>query len=75
MHLHLGGHLSWYVANKRTNLELELSEPVRLIDLLLKLGVPPSEIAVATRNKSVVPLEIVVTDNDRIELFPPVGGG
>ncbi|MDE3092045.1 MAG: MoaD/ThiS family protein [Chloroflexota bacterium] len=76
MRLHLGGHLSWYDPQKRSWLDIRLSEPTRLSALLDRLGVPVAEIAVAAVNGAAVALEDArVTDSDRVELFPPVGGG
>jgi len=74
--LHLGGHLSWYDSQKRSWLEIRLSEPTSLLVLLEHLRVPVAEIAIATVNRTAVTLEDArVTDADRVELFPPVGGG
>ncbi len=76
MHLHLAGHLAWYDTQKRSRLIIQLAEPVGLSDLLRDLGIPIAEIAVATVNGVVVELETArVSNTDRVELFPPVGGG
>ncbi len=77
MHLHLGGHLNWYVPEKRAWLEVQLSEPTTLAAVLQKLGVPVAEIAVgAVNGAAILSFENVrVTDADKVELFPPVGGG
>lgn len=76
MRLHLGGHLSWYDAQKRAWLEVHLAEPISLLALLQQLGVPSAEVAVVAVNGAAVALEEArVSDGDRVELFPPVGGG
>lgn len=76
MRLHLGGHLSWFDPQKRSNLEIQLTQPRQLTDLLQELGVPIAEIAVAAVNGQAVALEDArVSDDDRVELYPPVGGG
>jgi sulfur carrier protein ThiS len=76
MQLHLAGHLAWYDPQKRARLEVRLSEPIGLVALLQQLGVPPAEIAIAAINGKAVALEDTrVSDSDRVELFPPVGGG
>ncbi len=75
MHLHLAGHLAWYDAQKRAHLEIHLAEPTRLLTLLRQLGVPPEEIAIVVVNDAPVTLDARVCDTDRVELFPPVGGG
>ena len=76
MHLHLGGHLNWYDAHKRSWQELELSGPTRLTDLLDRLHVPPGEVALTVVNGQLTELQhAVVSDHDRVELYPPIGGG
>ena len=76
MFLHLGGHLAWYDPQKRSRLEIQLRAPIALIDLLDQLGVPSAEVAVAAINGDMVSLaDARVTDSDRVDLYPPVGGG
>ena len=76
MRLHLGGHLSWYDPQKRSWLELALSEPAALIELVRQLKLPPEEIALTVVNGHAVLLdEASVSDADRVELYPPIGGG
>lgn len=76
MRVHLGGHLSWYDAQKRAWLELSQREPVLLLDLVSRLGLPVAEIAIAAVNGRAVELETtVVTDADKVEFYPPLGGG
>jgi sulfur carrier protein ThiS len=74
--LHLGGHLNWYDGHKRGWLDLSLEEPLLLADLLARLGIPAGEVAIVAVNRRVAPLEgTVVTNEDRVELYPPMGGG
>ncbi|MBI4787464.1 MAG: alpha/beta fold hydrolase [Chloroflexi bacterium] len=55
---------------------LDLSEPIRLLQLLEQLRVPRAEVAIAAVNGTAVAIEDArVSDGDRVELFPPVGGG
>ncbi len=76
MRLHLGGHLSWYDPEKRSWLVIPLAEPVVLVELLDRLQVPPGEVALSVVNGHLVALEGVrVSDGDRVELYPPIGGG
>jgi sulfur carrier protein ThiS len=76
MRLHLGGHLSWYDPQKRSWLELSLPEPVALIELVRQLELPVEEIAISVVNGHAVSLEEArVSDGDRVELYPPIGGG
>jgi sulfur carrier protein ThiS len=76
MHLHLGGHLNWYDARKRARQEIGLDRPTRLADLLDRLNVPPGEVALTIVNGQLVELHsAVVADHDRVEVYPPIGGG
>ena len=76
MRLHLGGHLSWYDPQKRSWLELRLPEPMALIELVHQLKLPLEEIAISVVNGRAVSLdEACVSDGDRVELHPPIGGG
>ena len=76
MRLHLGGHLAWYDPQKRSWLELHLPEPTSLIELARQLGLPEGEIAVVAVNGRAARLEDArVSDGDRVELYPPLGGG
>ncbi len=76
MRVHLGGHLSWYDPQKRSWLALSKPAPIPLLDLVRTLGVPAAEIAVAVINGQAVELETgVATDGDKVEFFPPLGGG
>jgi sulfur carrier protein ThiS len=76
MRLHLGGHLSWYDPQKRSWLELHLPEPISLVELVRQLGLPKAEIAVVAVNRRAISLEAaIVSDGDRVELYPPLGGG
>ncbi len=76
MHLHLGGHLRWYAPQRTGRLELRLEEGTPLPAVLEMVGVPRAEVAVALVNRRPVRLdETIVTDADRVDLYPPVGGG
>ncbi len=75
MRLHLGGHLNWYETHKRAWLEISLAMPVPLAALLQQLHVPPGEVAIVVVNGRLAQLETIVEDKDRVELYPPIGGG
>lgn len=76
MRLHLGGHLNWYEPQKRAWLEIPLAAPAPLIALLQQLHVPPAEVAILTVNGRLARLEAaVVSDEDRVEVYPAIGGG
>jgi len=76
MRLHLGGHLNWYDPRKRAWQEIELGGPTRLADLLDRLHVPPGEVALVVVNGQLADVQqAVVSEHDRVELYPPIGGG
>ncbi len=76
MRIHLAGHLAWYDASRRSHVEIPLDAPTPLPALIQQLRVPAAEIAVATLNGNPVPLDdTLVTDQDLLDLYPPVGGG
>lgn len=76
MSLHLGGYLNYFDAQKRKDIELELTSPTWLKDILAQLGIPVGEIFLVVVNSELVPLEdACVKPGDRIEIFPPMGGG
>lgn len=76
MRLYLAGHLGWYV-QKKSWVDVPLTQPTRLIEVLEALGVPISEVAVGTLNGATISAleEVRVRNEDVVELFPPVGGG
>ena len=76
MRLHLGGHLNFYDAQKRPWVDVPISAPTRLLAVLAQLGVPAAEVAIVSVNGNAVALEeAIVSDADRVEVYPPVGGG
>jgi sulfur carrier protein ThiS len=76
MDLHLGGHLAFYDAEKRSRLEVGLDEETALVELLLGLGIPAAEVGLAAVNREIVRLgDARVTQGDRVDLYPPMDGG
>ncbi len=76
MRVHLGGHLSWYDAQRRAWLDLAQPAPVRLVDLADRLGLPHGEIAITVLNgRAVDPATTAAAGEDRVEFYSPLGGG
>ncbi len=76
MKLHLGGSLSWYDQQKRSNLLIPLEGPIALNTLLRQLSIPKGEIAIISINGSLFDGDdIFINDADIIKLYPPIGGG
>jgi hypothetical protein len=74
--VHLGGHLSYYAARRRSNFEVHLAQPTPVIELVRSWGVPAGEIFLTAINNVLVDLnDAVVVDTDHLALYPPIGGG
>jgi len=74
--IHFGGHLSWYLPQKNTNLDVPLEGPTRLAELLVKLNIPIGEVMLTVVNSELADLsEVTVTDPDQVAVYPPIGGG
>lgn len=74
--IYLGGYLNYFDREKRSHFTLAISQKMRLIEILVQLEVPLEEIAFTSVNSELVNLEIAqVSPGDRIEFFPPMGGG
>ena len=55
--------------------EIELAEGATVGDLLERLGVPPSEVAIALVNGRHAHNELPLCDGETLALFPPIAGG
>ena len=76
MKVHLGGHLSFYEAQRRSNFEIRLSQPSPISELIQGWGIPASEVFLTAINNVLVDLnDAVVVDTDHLGLYPPMGGG
>lgn len=76
MKLFLGGFYTFYLPQRRGWVEISLPGPRPLRQVLEQHGIPPAEVYLVAVNRQVVELdEVVVTDEDEVRLYPPVGGG
>jgi sulfur carrier protein ThiS len=80
MRLYLGGFFTFYVPDAQKHdrhwIEVELSEPAPLPEVLERLGIPPAEVhLVVVNGLAVDPAEAVVHPQDEVRLYPPIGGG
>ena len=87
MRIHLGGHLSWYDSDRRAWLELDprtiltagrMGHAGRLTPagVAEHLGLPRAEIALVAVNGRVVdPDAVPLAQDDKVEFYPPIGGG
>ena len=55
MRLHLGGHLSYFDALQRADLEIDLACKERLTDILATLRIPVGEVFITSINGEAVP--------------------
>jgi sulfur carrier protein ThiS len=78
MKVHLWGELGFYGPGRQGRFEVEVEDDTPIHDLLRRIGVPWSDVAVAGLNGEVVRLDdpnLTVQDGDRLDLFPPSSGG
>jgi sulfur carrier protein ThiS len=76
--VHLWGELGFYGPGKKGRFEWPIDREMPLLEALREIGVPAADVAVCGLNGEVVRLEdptLIVTDRDRIDLFPPTSGG
>jgi sulfur carrier protein ThiS len=76
MRLYLGGHLNYFDAHNRVNLEIEIVGKQRLEDILDSLKIPKGEVFLVSINGEVVSLKDAwINHDDQVQLYPPMGGG
>ncbi|MCU0506743.1 MAG: MoaD/ThiS family protein [Chloroflexi bacterium] len=78
MRVHLWGELGYYGPERRSRFEWPVEGEIPLLDALRVMGVPAADVAVCGVNGEVVRLDdlsLTVTDDDRLDLFPPTSGG
>ena len=76
MHLTAGGYLSFYMPDKRSNLELVITTPKSLRTLLEEIGIPLQEVQLVLLNGRIVDLEDAVVGNqDEVRVYSPIDGG
>ena len=76
MRIYLGGHLNFYHPQKENWLQIELDQPTLLKDVLIRSGIPLGEVYMIVVNCEIANLEdAVITEQDEVKVFSPVGGG
>ena len=76
MRLHLGGHLNYFDALQRVNLDVDFVGTQRLEDILGKLKIPTAEIFLVSINGEAASMEDAwINPDDQVQLYPPMGGG
>ena len=76
MRIFLGGHLNFYHPKKEKWLEVNLSNPTPLVNVLDQAGIPVAEVQLVAINGEVADLQsALVSEQDEVKVFSPVGGG
>ena len=76
MKLFLGGQFSLYIPGHPPSVDVDVKQPARLSEVLSGLGIPVADIHLVVVNGQLVEMEeAVVSDQDNVKIFPPVGGG
>lgn len=76
MKLYLGGFFSFYIPQRPQWIEIELDSPRLLREVLVEQGIPPGEVSLTVVNRELVELnEVLVSNEDEVRLYPPIGGG
>jgi len=76
MKIYAGGYLTFYMPLKQSVMELSLSVPTPLKDVLLKMSLPLNEIHLAVVNGELVDVySVTVQNTDSVQIFPAVNGG
>lgn len=76
MKLYAGGHLTFYMPERKHSLEISLREPTPLQEILAQLGIPLPEVALTALNGELVEAETaIVRDEDQVKVFSAVNGG
>jgi hypothetical protein len=76
MRIYLGGHLDFYNKQEGSWLEVHLSQPVPLREVLEQQGIPAGEVHLVVRDGEQMELDnLMVSDHDEVKLFSAVGGG
>lgn len=74
--IHLGGHLNFFDPEKRNEIRLPIAGEMELSGVLELISLPLAEIAFISKNGEHVDLEnTMVLPGDRIDFYPPMGGG
>lgn len=71
----LKGHLFLYEPEKKHIAVLESRSALTSAELLNALGIPASEVSMATAGGKQVPWDLPLSDEEDVELFPMIAGG
>lgn len=76
MKLYAGGYLTFYAPDQQPEVDLDLSEPIQLSELLSDIGIPVGDVQLVILNGKIVDLDqAILEDQDEVKVFPGVDGG
>ncbi len=76
MKLYLGSYFAFFTPNRRHWIDVEISDPTWLTDILSELGIPAAEVhLVVVNDQASESTDVIISNKDTVRLFPPVGGG
>jgi sulfur carrier protein ThiS len=75
MRLYLGGYLDFYHPHKGNWLEVDVDQPVPLIEVIADLGIPVGDIHLVVVNNQLQNLDFIISENDEVKIYSAVGGG
>lgn len=76
MKLYTGSYFAFFTSDRNHWVEIELSKPTSLVDILLDLGIPAGEVHLVVLNDELVESpDILVANDDIVRLYPAVNGG
>lgn len=74
--LYAGGHVTFYMPERKHALKISLDGPTPLKEVLARVGIPLPEVALTAVNGELVEVETaIVTDSDQVRVFSAVNGG
>lgn len=71
----LTGHLFLYESEKKRHTVLESRVALTPAELLHALGIPASEVYMAAAGGKQAPLDLPLSDEQEVEIFPVIAGG
>ena len=78
MKVHLSGELAFYGPGKRSKFEFAIDRPLPVAEALRLMGVPAADVAVLSVNGVAERVDdplVIVTNQARIDCYPPTSGG
>lgn len=75
MKVYVGGYLTFYMPDKKPEVDFILTESVSLRKILTELNIPLDEVQLAILNGKIVDLDQFVGQQDIVKVFPGLDGG